>query len=215
MRLAHRGDWRSAPENTIAAFQAALRVPGCDGVELDVRASADGVPVVLHDETLERVQGVAARAASLTAAQLAMHGIPALVDVCDVVGRRPHIEVELKEWVPAAIDVLEVARAGARRRTVISSFDDETLQEVRRRQPHWRRQLNSFSLDTAVISRASSLGCAGISAEWHSIGADGVAAAQAANLTVSAWIVRRRPTYRRLEALGVVSICAEAAALDG
>ena len=46
LRLAHRGDWRVAPENTLDAFLAAMRIPGCDGVELDVRLSRDGVPVV-------------------------------------------------------------------------------------------------------------------------------------------------------------------------
>ena len=61
LRLAHRGDWRRAPENTIAAFLAALDVPGCDGLEFDVRAAADGVPVVIHDDTLARVQGSRAR----------------------------------------------------------------------------------------------------------------------------------------------------------
>ena len=57
LRLAHRGDWRRAPENTLAAFLAAIAVPGCDGLEFDVRASADGVPVVIHDETLSASRG--------------------------------------------------------------------------------------------------------------------------------------------------------------
>src|SRR4029079_14055978 len=56
-RLSHRGDWRQATENTIAAFLAAMAIPACDGLELDVRLSADGVPVVIHDETLTRAQG--------------------------------------------------------------------------------------------------------------------------------------------------------------
>src|SRR6266540_2630058 len=44
LRLAHRGDWRRAPENTIPALLAGLKVPGCDGLEFDVRLSAVGVP---------------------------------------------------------------------------------------------------------------------------------------------------------------------------
>ena len=39
LRLAHRGDWRAAPENSLAAFLAALAIPACDGLEFDVRAS--------------------------------------------------------------------------------------------------------------------------------------------------------------------------------
>jgi hypothetical protein len=78
LRLAHRGDWRRAPENTIGAFLAALEVPGCDGLELDVRAAAGGVPVVIHDDSLARVQGVALRVADLTADELsALRGLMA------------------------------------------------------------------------------------------------------------------------------------------
>jgi glycerophosphoryl diester phosphodiesterase len=51
--LAHRGDSRAAPENTRPAFESALRL-GVDLVELDYRHSADGMPVVFHDEELDR-----------------------------------------------------------------------------------------------------------------------------------------------------------------
>ena len=53
MRIAHRGASRCAPENTLAAFEAAIR-QGVDAIELDVRLTEDGVPVVLHDDTLDR-----------------------------------------------------------------------------------------------------------------------------------------------------------------
>lgn len=51
--LAHRGDSRAAPENTMPAFESALKL-GVDLVELDYHHSADGVPVVFHDEELDR-----------------------------------------------------------------------------------------------------------------------------------------------------------------
>jgi glycerophosphoryl diester phosphodiesterase len=51
--IAHRGASGMAPENTVAAFQLALR-QGADAFELDVRLTGDGVPVVLHDATLDR-----------------------------------------------------------------------------------------------------------------------------------------------------------------
>jgi glycerophosphoryl diester phosphodiesterase len=51
--IAHRGASGSAPENTLAAFNLAVR-QGADAIELDVRLTADGVPVVLHDATLDR-----------------------------------------------------------------------------------------------------------------------------------------------------------------
>lgn len=51
--IAHRGASTLAPENTLAAFALALRA-GADGLEFDVRLSGDGVPVVIHDATLNR-----------------------------------------------------------------------------------------------------------------------------------------------------------------
>jgi len=64
LRLAHRGDHttrrgRGAQiEDTLAALVAAAQRPDCDGVEFDVRLSADGVPILHHDESLERVHGL-------------------------------------------------------------------------------------------------------------------------------------------------------------
>lgn len=56
--VAHRGASGDAPENTFAAFDGALAV-GCPDIELDVQVTRDGVPVVLHDETLWRTTDVA------------------------------------------------------------------------------------------------------------------------------------------------------------
>ena len=86
LRLAHRGDWRHAPENSIAAFAAALAIPACDGLEFDVRASADGVPVVCHDATLERIHGRPDRVDALSAAALEALGVPTLADVLATAG---------------------------------------------------------------------------------------------------------------------------------
>ncbi len=67
--IAHRGASAVAPENTLAAFRKALDV-GADGVELDVRLSKDGIPVVIHDPTLLRTTGITSLVAELTAEQL-------------------------------------------------------------------------------------------------------------------------------------------------
>jgi glycerophosphoryl diester phosphodiesterase len=67
--IAHRGASGYAPENTLPAFELAI-VQGADALELDVRLSADGVPVVIHDPTLERTTGRPARVGELTMDQL-------------------------------------------------------------------------------------------------------------------------------------------------
>ena len=67
--IAHRGASGSAPENTLPAFELAAR-QGADAFELDVRLTADGVPVVLHDATLERTTDQSGPLAALRVADL-------------------------------------------------------------------------------------------------------------------------------------------------
>lgn len=67
--IAHRGSSAEAPENTLPAFEAAVR-RGADAIELDVRLTADGAPVVLHDATLDRTTDRAGPVAALTLAEL-------------------------------------------------------------------------------------------------------------------------------------------------
>jgi glycerophosphoryl diester phosphodiesterase len=67
--IAHRGASGYAPENTLSAFELAI-AQGADALELDVRLTADGVPVVIHDATLERTTGRPAKVGDLSLDQL-------------------------------------------------------------------------------------------------------------------------------------------------
>jgi glycerophosphoryl diester phosphodiesterase len=215
-RLAHRGDWRDAPENTIAALVAALAVPACDGLEFDVRVSADGVPILSHDETLERVFGRRERVDEMTATALGDLGVPTLAEVLAAVGPRPFLDVEFKnDPGPSVVGVLAGARGAVLARTVISSFEPVALERVARLAPAWPRWLNSSTFDAATIATALDLGCRGLSVHWRTIDPASIGRAHAAGLDVAAWTVRRRATFDRLARLGVVAVCVEAAALDG
>ncbi len=101
--VAHRGLWdpKGAPENSLAAFEAA--VDAGYGVELDVRLSADGAVMVFHDAGLERMVGRQGALADHDAAELAAmrlrggrEAIPTLRQVLDRVEGRALILVELK-----------------------------------------------------------------------------------------------------------------------
>ena len=216
LRLAHRGDWRRSAENSLGAFLAALEIPGCDGLEFDVRLSRDGVPVLSHDETLTRVQGVDARVDELTAGQLADHGVATLEEILTDLPRRAFLDIELKgNDGRSTVDVLTGGRGPGLERAVVSSFVPASLEVVARLAPAWPRWLNSADLEPPSVARAVELGCRGISANWRAIDKRSVARVRAEGLDLIAWTVRRRPTYRRLERLGVAAICAEAKALDG
>ncbi|HET7472394.1 MAG TPA: glycerophosphodiester phosphodiesterase [Candidatus Limnocylindrales bacterium] len=216
LRLAHRGDWRRAAENTIPAFLAALDVPGCDGLEFDVRAARDGVAVCYHDDTLTRVHGADRRIDALTADELDGFGVPTLEAALTAIPRRAFLDVELKgDPGRGAFEALVAGRGAGLQRAVVSSFEPATLERFAGYAPGWPRWLNAHDASPATLGTAAELGCRGVSIEWHALDRGALERARAAELDVATWTVRRRPTYRRLERLGVVAICAEAAALDG
>jgi glycerophosphoryl diester phosphodiesterase len=214
LRLAHRGDHRAVPENTLAAFATALAVAGCGGLEFDVRVSRGGVPIVLHDETLQRVQGRPERAAALTPDELAAFGIPTLEAALAMAPSPAFLDVELKEDVAAAAVVLIRAARGDRPPDlVVSSFDPSVLEAVGREAPGLARWLNADDLEPTTIALAGRLGCTGISAERRGVTPAGMARARAAGLVVAAWTVTDRAEADRLAALGVVALCVEGEAL--
>ena len=220
LRLAHRGDHttrrgRGAQiEDTLAALVAAAQRPDCDGVEFDVRLSADGVPILHHDESLERVHGLPLRVADTPARRLEEVGVASLAEVLAALPRRSFLDIEIKVPIGrGGVEVLAAARGPELRRAVVSSFSAAALGQMRHLAPTWPLWLNADDLSAATIDLASELDCAAISVDWRAIDPRSMARVQAAGLDVVAWTVTRRPTYRRLVRLGVIAICAEGPAL--
>ncbi|NGO68130.1 glycerophosphodiester phosphodiesterase [Streptomyces boncukensis] len=114
--VAHRGAPYAARENTLASFRAAVAA-GADAVELDVRLTRDGVPVVLHDRTLERLWGHDVPLARLTAEQLAgtAPGVPTLAAALEVTRDvRTLVDLPDPAAAPAAVAAVRDAGAGER-----------------------------------------------------------------------------------------------------
>lgn len=131
--IGHRGASGRLPENTIEAFRGAID-DGADGVELDVRLSADGRAVVIHDPTLRRTTGVAGRVADLTAAELDALDVPSLATVLEVTGATGSVVyVEVKgggEALEAEV-VEELDRHACHDRVVVLSFNHASLRRIR------------------------------------------------------------------------------------
>ena len=216
LRLAHRGDWRQFPENSLAAIDAAVAVPGCDGVEFDVRLSSDGVPVLMHDETLERVYGRPERVDAVTVRELEDLAIPSLADALLRVPHRSMVDIDLKGLHDrTVVEIIAAGRGPGLVNGVVSSFVPETLERLAGLAPGWPRWLNAWDLSASTIQRAVELRCQAISVDFHAIDRGSFAATRAAGLDVAGWTVRRRTTFGRLQRLGVIAACVEAAALDG
>jgi glycerophosphoryl diester phosphodiesterase len=216
LRLAHRGDWRVAPENSVEAMRAAMAIAACDGLEFDVRTSSDGIPVVIHDTTLERVQGRPEAVDTMTADALGGLDIPTLAAVLEAADRRAFLDVELKTVPgPEIVEILAAGRGPQLTGAVISSFDEAALVRIGRLAPSWPRWLNARTLEPAVLEQATDLGCIGISVWWEAVDQDAMDRAGAAGLEIAAYTVLDRETFDRLANLGLAAVCVEAAALDG
>lgn len=165
--LGHRGASAYAPENTIAAFQLARQL-GADGIELDVQLTRDKLPVIIHDDTVDRTTNGKGRVCDLTLAELkrldagAWKGeqyrgetIPTLAEVFEALkdwlnptaGQSPClINVELKTerlvtdgLEAVALDV--IARSGVGERILLSSFSPLALHNAKKINPRLPRGL--------------------------------------------------------------------------
>jgi glycerophosphoryl diester phosphodiesterase len=213
-RLAHRGDSRVAPENSLAALVAATRLPGIDGVELDVQLSADGVPVVIHDPDLRRVQGIDAPVHELDAAALGEYGVPRLAEVFEALPPEAFIDIDLKvEPSGALVDACIAGRGAEPERAAFDSMDPAVLLTLRELAPGWPRWLGTESLDPGIVETASAAGSQAISAEWQAIDAASARLVISAGLELAAWTITEPGLVDRLAALGVTTVFVEGTAL--
>ncbi|MBK5305604.1 MAG: glycerophosphodiester phosphodiesterase [Frankiaceae bacterium] len=215
--LGHRGrPGPDTPENTLASVAAAL-AEGADGVEVDVRLTADGVAVCMHDAGLQRVAGVARGVRSLTLAELMSirvggHSVPTVAEVLRVLGGRGRLVLDLKpEQRPRALlSAVGESLAAAELPlplVVLSSFDGAVLDACAAMAPCLERAviLTGAEPTSQVLAQAASRGDAALHVPARTVfGApDLVAAAHRHGLAVRVWTVNRAVDARLLRLLEV------------
>jgi glycerophosphoryl diester phosphodiesterase len=228
--LAHRGLAVDAPENTVLAFERAVRA-GADYVETDVHLSADGVAVLAHDPTLKRVaNGRVERVADLGVHDLrrvdlgAGQGFATLDEVLHAFPlTRFNIDVKTDAAVDATVDV--VRRAGAADRVLLTAFSDARRRRLAAMVPGVATSAGRVSVlraRAASVSRNAPLLRRGI-AGAHALQIPErvgrvrlltprlVDTAHAAGIEVHVWTVNEEADMRRLLALGVDGIVTDRA----
>ncbi len=227
--FAHRGARRVAPENTLPAFEAAIRL-GADGVELDVQYSSDGKLVIFHDLNLEKTSNGTGRVTAHTLEELrqldagshfspefAGTQIPTLDEVLDLAKGKLLVNIELKSLdisnARLGVDVVAAVREHRMaEEVVISSFNPFALRRSKMAGPEIEHAL-LLDLDTSSWTR------------WglvlrHSL-ADGVhpsvrmadeayvTGAHGRHMPVRVWTVNDEADMRGLAALGVDALISD------
>jgi glycerophosphoryl diester phosphodiesterase len=206
--IAHRGASGYAPEHTFAAYDLALS-QGADVLELDVRPTADGELVVLHDPTLLRTADDPRPLAEVPAADLeALDAAvrPATFEaVLDRYGTATRWLVELKDAHPAWEGRVGAAlvRRGLDDHAVIQGFDAEGLARMRTACPRLGvSPLYREAPTDAELAHASTF-AVGVGVRHSAVDAELVSRAGRRGLSVRAWTANAPEVIERLLAAGV------------
>lgn len=221
--IAHRGAGRKAPENTLAAFRKGASC-GFRMMEYDVKLSADDVPILLHDETLERTSSGTGRAADHRYAELARHdfgawhsapyagepiatlyGIAAYTRANGI-----HSNIEIKPTAGTETHTGErialLARQlweGAALAPLLSSFSETALAAARDAAPELPRALLiEEALPPDWRERAAWLACRGLNLNHRHVTRDIIRQVRDANLSLAVWTVNDPARARELLAWG-------------
>ncbi len=224
--LAHRGASAYAPENTLAAFRLAFEM-GADGIELDVTLTRDRVPVVLHDDRVDRTTNGKGAIKHMTLAEVQRldagawfnekfrgEKVPTLDQVLAEFGTRGLINIELKSIFPrsdgierAAAQVIERVRTAER--VLISSFNPLALYRIMKIEPRWPRGL-LYSPNLPIYLRRAWLRLVARPNALHPphalINSEFVAWARRKGYKINTWTVDDPNEMKRLIALSVDAV---------
>ncbi len=229
--IGHRGAPVDHPENTLESFEAAIRA-GADMVELDVRLSADGVAVIMHDSDVSATTDGSGFVHELSLADMkrldasggrgARVEVPTFAEALQTLAGRAGVDVEIKnmpgepafdsprESIADAV-LAELDRAGFAGPVLVSSFNWLSIERIRSARP----EVPTGFLTAAVIDPAAALvyarsaGHAYVLPQYPALlqaGEGFVTKAHAGGVRVGTWTVDEPDDLRRLCALGVDAV---------
>ena len=217
--IAHRCGGALAPENTLAGLRLAARL-GCRGVEFDTMLTADGVPVLIHDETLERTTSGRGSVADMSSTQparldaggrknaaFAAEPLPTLDEtlrLCAALGLWANVEIK-----PSAGQEAETGRVVAHRaaaatgRLVLSSFSATALGAAAAAAAHLPRALLVEAIPADWRQRMAASGALALHSSACALTAAAAAAVREGGIPLACYTVNRRDDAERLFAMGV------------
>ncbi|MGL5406850.1 MAG: glycerophosphodiester phosphodiesterase [Propionibacteriaceae bacterium] len=213
---AHRGASGHAPENTLEAFSLAVAM-GADGVELDVQLSSDGIPVVIHDETLERTTSLTGLVKDRSVAELARcdagngNYVPTLEEVLTLLApSNLEVNIELKNseitypgLEQKTLDVVKVC--GFADRVWYSSFQHYSLSQLRQIAPDARIGLLYCEALIDPWLYAQHCGADALHPDWRTLTIPGVLeGCKDAGVRVHTWTINQGEVVQQLAAVDAI-----------
>ena len=206
--IAHRGSKGEAPENTLASFALALQ-QHCDAIELDIHLSRDGVPVVIHDDTVDRTTNGTGKVESMTVDELqaldagswfdpryAGEQIPTLAEVFELVPPSIMINVEIKGISGGRTEqeLLKLLKAYDRiESVVVSSFDHKCLRRLKQADPRIQIGLlySANFVDHVAVAKLTGIPVYSLHPQADLIAPEDIAAAHEAGLQIYPFTINR------------------------
>lgn len=218
MITAHRGASHGAPENTKAAVELAI-TEQADYVEIDIRMTADGVPVLMHDRALFRTTGVVNEIDKVTYEELSSYDVgcryaeryegekvPSLREILEAYGRKIRFNIELKddgnkELAEAVVSLIKVY--GLEERCVVTSDSYELLE--------WVKKTDAKIRTGYILSLVYGEVFGYDAADFFSVKSDSVTeqmvkSAHARGKEIHVWTVNKAYEIKRVQELGVDNI---------
>ncbi|AGX03062.1 probable glycerophosphodiester phosphodiesterase [Bacillus sp. NRRL B-14911] len=218
--VAHRGWSGKAPENTAAAFRLALEHPMISAIELDVHLSRDGIPVVIHDHTLERTTNGSGNVKDHTAAELALldagswfspeysgETISSLEEIIQMAKGKKKLFIELKQMA-GMYEGLEEKVAGLIRKyslykeALVISFDHHSLLKLKELDPRIRTGLIYLGHATLLAEQAAYTGASHVSVHYGFLSRGLVESLLDARIEIGTWTVNGKEALKKVQDLG-------------
>ena len=228
LTVAHRGDPAAAPENTLPAFEAALR-SGAEVLELDLQLTSDGHAVLFHDDVLDRTTDGSGPITDRTLAELqaldagtwygsawAGTRIPTFSDFLPLLqASHARALIELKGiWTPAGLRpvIAAIYRAGVQDRVALASFETSTLLDLWREAPSLPRAVIVRRLPDDPVAFAAAHGASTVVTSLRSFQVEPEAAGRlhAAGLTIIVYTLNRADLWQQAVDLGVDGVVTDA-----
>jgi glycerophosphoryl diester phosphodiesterase len=224
LRIAHRGASAYAAENSLAALRAAAEL-GADMVEIDIRVTADDIPVVIHDGNLKRTHGVVGEVSKLTLAELhrlTEHagGIVRFDDAvafCRELGLGLYLDIKQISVAAARLMFESLDAHHFMRNTIFGSFQPELLADIKAARPDAKTSVLFATLHIDPVKLAQAINADYVHPCWEKraeqphklLTAEWIDAVRKANLGIVCWHEERPAEIAALKALGVDAICSD------